>query len=155
MQPPLGKHIYWTPMFSIKWTAFPACPLCSTSTRCESIFQRTICSKWVQTRCLGEEAGPEDTIFYRGHPLLSFTCRLCYMGSFLASWWPLISCRVLSDWPTTSCSRAPPFLVAPAAPRSGELLFCLPCFASGFRSLDSDGLTHSQVLNLRCCLDLN
>jgi len=35
--------------------------------------------KGVRTRCLGEGAGPDDTKFYRGHPLLSFTCRLCYM----------------------------------------------------------------------------
>jgi len=72
--------------FPIQWKAFPVCPLCSTPIMYESIFQCTICLKWVHTRCLGEEAGHDDTKVYRGHSLLSFTCRLCYMGPFAGSW---------------------------------------------------------------------
>lgn len=52
----------------------------SKRTKFESIFQHVACGKWVHPRCLGDEAGPDDTKFYRGHPILLDTCRLWHLG---------------------------------------------------------------------------
>lgn len=71
-----------------KRSSFPVCPPCSTPTKEGSIFQCAFCVQRVHARCLGGGADPDDIKFYRGHPLLSFTCRLCFWGRCVDSWWP-------------------------------------------------------------------